>query len=172
MSKKGEKSGPPGSSPYPTQSAYNPNYGAGPAAPPPYSAMPPPPQMGYAGVQMPGGQVYGIPGNPGAPPAYGQAPGAAVYHPPPPGAGHPAYPTAAYPTAAYPPGSTTVVVNNGFDSGARFDGRNPPNLPPPPPGVMPNAAQMAAAQGHNVVVKQQKGGFLSGSGSGAGYSFW
>ncbi len=43
---------------------------------------------------------------------------------------------------------------------------------PPPPGVMPNAAQMAQAQGSNVVVTQQKSGWLEGSGSGGGYVWW
>ena len=42
---------------------------------------------------------------------------------------------------------------------------------PPPPGCAPNAAQMAQMQGHNVVVTQQKGNFLTG-GSDGGYTIW
>jgi len=88
----------------------------------------------------------------------------------------------AYPTA--PPGpqyqynpyqslppNTTVVMPQGFDAGARFDGIAKPNIPPPPPGVVPNAAQMAAMQGQSSVIGQKKGSFLSGGSSG-GYTFW
>jgi len=39
---------------------------------------------------------------------------------------------------------------------------------PPPPGCMPNAAQLAASQGQNVVVTQKSGNFWSG-GSDGGY---
>ncbi len=44
-------------------------------------------------------------------------------------------------------------------------------LQPPPPGVMPNAAQAAAAQGHNVVVGQRQQTLMEGSGD-AGYVIW
>ena len=40
-----------------------------------------------------------------------------------------------------------------------------------PPGVAPTAAQLAAMQGRQVIVNQEKGGFLEGSGSG-GVTFW
>ena len=42
---------------------------------------------------------------------------------------------------------------------------------PPPPGCAPNAAQMAQMQGHDVVVTQQRGNFLTG-GSDGGYTVW
>ena len=42
---------------------------------------------------------------------------------------------------------------------------------PPPPGVMPNAAQVAQAQGHRVTGTQQKAGWFEG-GSGGGYTVW
>jgi len=58
-----------------------------------------------------------------------------------------------------------------YDAGARFSANSPASIPPPPPGVAPNAAQLAAMQGQQVVMNQKKGGFLEGSGSG-GYTFW
>ena len=58
-----------------------------------------------------------------------------------------------------------------FDAGARFNSYAPASIPPPPPGTAPNVAQAAAAQGHQVVTGQKKGGFFKGSGSG-GYTFW
>ncbi|XP_027236636.1 YLP motif-containing protein 1 isoform X1 [Penaeus vannamei] len=64
-----------------------------------------------------------------------------------------------------------VLVLNGFESGARFDGIAQPSIPPPPPGVAPNAAQLAAASGAQVSMSQKKGSFLSG-GSGGGFTFW
>lgn len=64
-----------------------------------------------------------------------------------------------------------VLVLNGYDSGARFDGISQPTIPPPPPGVAPNAAQLAAASGAQVSMSQKKGSFLSG-GSGGGFTFW
>lgn len=42
---------------------------------------------------------------------------------------------------------------------------------PPPPGHLPNAAQMAAMQGANVMMTQRKGNFFMG-GSGGGYTIW
>ncbi|TNM86775.1 hypothetical protein fugu_007005 [Takifugu bimaculatus] len=50
--------------------------------------------------------------------------------------------------AVYPPGST-VMVDGGFDAGARFTAGSGVNIPPPPPGHPPNAAQLAAMQGAN-----------------------
>lgn len=76
----------------------------------------------------------------------------------------------AHPAAALQPGQN-VVVMNGFDAGARFDGISQPSIPPPPPGMAPNAAQMAAAAGAQVSASQKKGAFLSG-GSGGGFTFW
>lgn len=42
---------------------------------------------------------------------------------------------------------------------------------PPPPGHLPNAAQMAAMQGANVVMTQRKGNYFMGGSSG-GYTIW
>nr|XP_057907712.1 DAZ-associated protein 2 [Doryrhamphus excisus] len=80
-------------------------------------------------------------------------------------------PLAYYPMGAvYPPGST-VMVEGGFDSGARFTAGTSVSIPPPPPGHPPNAAQLAAMQGANVVMTQRKSNFFLG-GSGAGYTIW
>lgn len=77
---------------------------------------------------------------------------------------------AAASASPYQPGQNVLVLN-GFDSGARFDGITQPSIPPPPPGVAPNAAQLAAASGAHVAVSQKKAGFLSG-GSGGGYTIF
>jgi hypothetical protein len=53
-------------------------------------------------------------------------------------------------------GQNTYVIPGAFDAGARFDGISRPNIPPLPPGVAPNAAQVAQAQGHNVVLGQKE----------------
>lgn len=42
---------------------------------------------------------------------------------------------------------------------------------PPPPGHAPNAAQLAAMQGANVMMTQRKSNFFMG-GSGGGYTIW
>ncbi|PIO40677.1 hypothetical protein AB205_0089240, partial [Aquarana catesbeiana] len=47
----------------------------------------------------------------------------------------------------------------------------PQTMPPPPPGCPPNAAQLAAMQGANVVVTQRKGNYFMG-GSDGGYTMW
>ncbi|PNF34285.1 DAZ-associated protein 2 [Cryptotermes secundus] len=65
----------------------------------------------------------------------------------------------------------TIMVPNGFEAGARFDGIAQPVLPPAPPGVPANAAQLAAMAGHNVALTQKKGSFLTG-GTDGGYTFW
>jgi len=140
-----------------------------PTAPPAQQGAPPP---GYAGAPP---QGYPEPPPPYSP--YGQPPPQQGY--PQPGYPQPGYhpPPQGYPTAPnpypYPQQRPQVVVAQGaFDSGARFDGIAQPNIPPPPPGCAPNAAQLAAAQGHTVVGTQQKGGFWNGSGSGGGYTMW
>lgn len=80
-------------------------------------------------------------------------------------------PMAYYPMGpVYPPGST-VMVDGGFDAGARFSGGTSVSIPPPPPGHPPNAAQLAAMQGANVVMAQRKNNFFLG-GSGGGYTIW
>ncbi|XP_059812088.1 DAZ-associated protein 2 [Hypanus sabinus] len=70
----------------------------------------------------------------------------------------------------FPPHST-VVVEGAFDAGARFGAGATANLPPPPPGCPPNAAQIAAMQGSNVIATQKKGSWASG-GSDGGYTIW
>ncbi|XP_075219601.1 uncharacterized protein LOC142323617 isoform X2 [Lycorma delicatula] len=99
--------------------------------------------------------------------------------------GYLGYPTAGYSTmqAAYYPALAatysyphhqlrpTIMVPNGYEAGARFDGIAQPVLPPAPPGVPPSPAQLAAMAGHNVALTQKKGSFLAGTGEG-GYTFW
>ncbi|XP_020785499.1 DAZ-associated protein 2 [Boleophthalmus pectinirostris] len=80
-------------------------------------------------------------------------------------------PMAYYPIGAlYPPGST-VMVEGGYDAGARFGAGSSASIPPPPPGHPPNAAQLAAMQGANVVMAQRKNNFFLGGSSG-GYTIW
>ncbi|XP_067832841.1 DAZ-associated protein 2 isoform X2 [Heptranchias perlo] len=67
--------------------------------------------------------------------------------------------------------SSTVLMEGGYDAGARFGAGAAANIPPPPPGCPPNAAQIAAMQGGNVIVTQRKGSWLSG-GSDGGYTIW
>ncbi|XP_074653479.1 uncharacterized protein LOC141907658 isoform X2 [Tubulanus polymorphus] len=133
--------------------------------------------------------------------AYPQnAPAAAQYEPPPPYSAaaqqqyYPPYgaPQQVHQQPQYPPGyaaqappntgyqtqyggfqpqpAQTVVMPGGFDAGARFD-MSGPRIPPPPPGCMPNAAQMAAQSGSNVVVTQRPSDWMTG-GSDAGYVVW
>ncbi|KAL7637598.1 UNVERIFIED_CONTAM: hypothetical protein RMT77_012327 [Armadillidium vulgare] len=52
-----------------------------------------------------------------------------------------------------------VYIPGAFDAGARFSNTSPPSIPPPPPGVAPNAAQIAAQCGSNVVTSQKKSSF-------------
>ncbi|GJQ76100.1 hypothetical protein Trydic_g1850 [Trypoxylus dichotomus] len=159
-----------------------------PAPQPPYGVMP----------GIPGATPYMIPGQAqiypqGPPPTYDQAlthpaivgqpiypPGASMY-----AAGYPSYigyPTYApmqfYPTLgaysyAMQPAQLrpTIMIPNGFDGGARFDGIAQPVIPPAPPGVPPNTAQLAAMAGHQVALGQKKGSFLTGASDG-GYTFW
>ncbi|XP_051915541.1 DAZ-associated protein 2 isoform X2 [Hippocampus zosterae] len=80
-------------------------------------------------------------------------------------------PLAYYPMGAvYPPGST-VMVEGAFDAGARFTAGSSVSIPPPPPGHAPNAAQLAAMQGANMVMTQRKNNFFLGGSSG-GYTIW
>ncbi|XP_033124248.1 DAZ-associated protein 2-like [Anneissia japonica] len=65
------------------------------------------------------------------------------------------------------PAPSTVVVQGGFDAGAR----NPTSIPPPPPGYAPNSAQLASTQGQNVVVSQRPSNWMTG-GSDGGYVVW
>lgn len=73
-------------------------------------------------------------------------------------------------TSPYPQ-PRMVVVQGGFDAGARFDSNAKPAIPPPPPGCALHPAQMAAYQGNNVVVTQRQGDFWSG-GSDGGYTLF
>uniref|UniRef100_A0A1B6E3X8 DAZ-associated protein 2 n=1 Tax=Clastoptera arizonana TaxID=38151 RepID=A0A1B6E3X8_9HEMI len=98
--------------------------------------------------------------------------------------GYLGYPAAAYsPMHAYYPALAaaysypqhqlrpTIMVPNGYDGGARFDGIAQQVLPPAPPGVPPSPAQLAAMAGHNVTLSQKKGSYLTGASEG-GYTFW
>ncbi|XP_074034433.1 DAZ-associated protein 2 isoform X1 [Leptinotarsa decemlineata] len=168
--------------------------------PQPPQANPPMPTSQPYGVMpgIPGGNPYVIPGQTqiypqGPPPTYDQAlthPAAIVgQHMYPPGTmyatGYPTY--LGYPTYApmqyYPslgaysyamqPAQLrpTIMIPNGYDAGARFDGLGQQVLPPAPPGVPPSAAQLAAMAGHQVALGQKKNSFLAGSSEG-GYTFW
>ncbi|XP_004692792.1 PREDICTED: DAZ-associated protein 2 isoform X2 [Condylura cristata] len=83
-------------------------------------------------------------------------------------------PMAYYPVGPiYPPGSA-VLVEGGYDAGARFGaGATAGNIPPPPPGCPPNAAQQLTLMqgGANVLLTQRKGNFFVG-GSDGGYTIW
>ncbi|KAG8429562.1 hypothetical protein GDO86_018201 [Hymenochirus boettgeri] len=80
-------------------------------------------------------------------------------------------PMAYYPIGPmYPPGST-VLVEGGYDAGARFGAGSNAAVPPPPPGCPPNPAQLAVMQGANVLVTQRKGNYFVG-GSDGGYTMW
>ncbi|XP_064644800.1 DAZ-associated protein 2-like isoform X2 [Lineus longissimus] len=128
-------------------------------------------------AQQPMQQQGGYPGQPyqqapypGQAPYQGQAGPAFPNEPPPPySQGQGNY----QPQYQYrpPAPNQTVVVQGGFDAGARFGPGQSTNIPPPPPGCMPNAAQMATAQGQNVVVTQRPGDFWTG-GSDGGYTIW
>ncbi|MEE6482677.1 hypothetical protein FKM82_013314, partial [Ascaphus truei] len=72
-----------------------------------------------------------------------------------------------YPIGPMYPSGSIVIVDGDFDAGARFGAGTSANLPPPPLGCPPNAAQLAAMQGANVLVTQRKGNYFMG-----GYSMW
>ncbi|KAH9388131.1 mitogen-activated protein kinase kinase kinase binding [Tyrophagus putrescentiae] len=59
------------------------------------------------------------------------------------------------------PPNMAVVMPDGFDASARFDGVARASVPPPPPGVAPNMAQMAmlSGQGNQVIIGQKKAKF-------------
>ncbi|KAK2120347.1 DAZ-associated protein 2 [Saguinus oedipus] len=80
-------------------------------------------------------------------------------------------PTAYYSVSPiYQPGST-VLVEEGYNAGAKFGaGATAGNIFPPPPGCPPNAAQLAVMQGANVPF-QRKGNVFMG-GSDGGYTIW
>ncbi|KAL3836133.1 hypothetical protein ACJMK2_021583 [Sinanodonta woodiana] len=103
-----------------------------------------------------------------APPMYGAAAYQAYASIPPQG---PPPPYTACAQQAIPPQQHIVMAPNAFDAGARFDGIAQPRIPPPPPGVAPNAAQLAAMQGHTVVGTQQSADWFTGV-KGGGYTWW
>lgn len=166
--RKSEKGGSSPSRPsYPTQGAGYPTQPSAsalpPAQPPPYNYVASAPAAAPPMYGPPGTQPYAYPG---APQGY-VAPGAgAQYGMPPPGGGM--YAPAPPPAGPQP---STYVVQGGFDAGARFDGISKPSIPPPPPGCAPNMAQMAAFQGHNVVVTQRPSGVWD-SGSDGGFTLF
>lgn len=129
-----------------------------------------------APVPAPGGQAY--PGSypQGPPPPYSQQ----AYpqqmpqqYPMQPGTQYHAHQYAPQfyqrPPPPYQP-QQTVVLPGGFDAGARLDPATA-SIPPPPPGCIPNAAQLAAANGQKVVVTQRPRDFFTG-GSDGGYVIW
>ncbi|KAK9954481.1 hypothetical protein ABG768_016543 [Culter alburnus] len=164
---------------YPQQAVY-PQQSTAPVYPP---AMQVPPQVSpYPDAPPPYSEVY-QPRYMAPPPAHGQMPqmtsaypGTQMYMPMhaqtvPMGAMAPSVPMAYYQMGpVYPPGST-VMMEGGFDAGARFGPGTSASIPPPPPGHLPNAAQMAAMQGANVVMTQRKGNYFMGGSSG-GYTIW
>lgn len=81
-------------------------------------------------------------------------------------------PMAYYPVGPIHPPGSTVLVEGGYDAGARLGaGATAGNIPPPPPGCPPNAAQLAVMQGANVLVTQWKGNYFMG-GTDGGYTIW
>ncbi len=126
---------------------------------------------------------------------YGQSSSSTNYSPPTYPVQPPAYPTyPVQPTAhynyaqppPYQPVQQTIVTGDAFEAGARFNVGAERRIPvcvrtrthtcnthtqPPPPGIMPNMAQYAVAQGHNVVVGQRQETILEGTG-GAGAVIW
>jgi len=131
-----------------------------------------PQQQGQGGQQGQGQQQPGQQPGPqqqqqqqGPPQQLGYYPGQPAY-----AYGIPPYATYGYPPNVYPiygmmqplPPNMAVVMPDGFDACARFDGISRPSIPPPPPGVAPNMAQQALmfGQGNQVVVGQKKAGFF------------
>ncbi|GBP78754.1 DAZ-associated protein 2 [Eumeta japonica] len=108
-------------------------------------------------------------------PMYSPAAAAAMYAA---AASYPGY--IGYPVQYYPyypavqpsiqPLRPTIMIPNGFEAGARFDGISQPLLPPAPPGVPPTPAQLAAMAGHQVALGQKRSNFLTGGADG-GYTF-
>ncbi|KAJ8258951.1 hypothetical protein COCON_G00179630 [Conger conger] len=163
--------------PYPQQAAY-PQQASAPLYPPPLQVSPQVPP--YSDAPPPYSEIYQPrymhpPQAPGQMPQMSSAyPGTQMYMPlqqsVPVGPVGPNVPMAYYPMGpVYAPGST-VLIEGGFDAGARF-GPGGANIPPPPPGHIPNAAQLAAMQGANVMMSQRKSNFFMGGSSG-GYTIW
>ncbi|KAI7793830.1 DAZ-associated protein 2 [Triplophysa rosa] len=162
---------------YPQQAVY-PQQSTAPVYPPamqvqpqvsPYPDAPPP----YSEVYQP--RYMAPPQAPGHIPQMTSAyPGTQMYMPMaqsvPMGAMASSVPMAYYPMGPMYPHGSTMMVESGYDAGARFGPGTTNSIPPVPPGHMPNAAQLAAMQGANVVMTQRKGNFFMGSGG--GYTIW
>ncbi|XP_051865318.1 DAZ-associated protein 2 isoform X2 [Pristis pectinata] len=132
--------------------------------PPPYTEPPP----SYAELQQQPGYVQVPPRMSASYPGDFHVPVSAQMQVNPAGAGTP---IRYYVVPQVFPPQSTVLMEGGYDAGARFGTGATANLPPPPPGCPPNAAQIAAMQGGNVIVTQKKGSWLSG-GSDGGYTIW
>ncbi|XP_076840706.1 DAZ-associated protein 2 [Brachyhypopomus gauderio] len=165
---------------YPQQAVY-PQQSTAPIYPPAMQVPPPPQAPPYSDAPPAYSEIYQSrymhpPQAPGQLPQMTTAyPATQMYMPMaqtvPVGAMAPNIPMAYYPMGpVYPPGST-VLVDGGYDAGARFGHGTPASIPPPPPGHAPNAAQLAAMQGANVVMAQRKNNFFMGGSSG-GYTIW
>lgn len=124
------------------------------------------------------GATYGAP----PVPPYGNEPPPPYSNPVPHGAAFPppqytsAYPSGSgYPITGQPPmyqaQPQTVYCSGALDAGARQGPMSTQAVPPPPPGCPPNQAQLAAMQGHNVVITQRKENWFTG-GEGGGYTLW
>merc|ERR1711990_550938 len=165
-SKKSQKSG------YPTQSGTGYPTQSEKPAPQPQQYAPPPPQH-YAQPQQYAQTPYAPPpqGYPGQSqqPAYPQAQPTSYGHAPPPNVHYQNGVQYAAMPNQFQPGQT-VIVPGGFDNGARFK-NGQANIPPPPPGCLPNAAQVASAQGATVQVSQDQRSKLVGD-MGGGVTFW
>ncbi|XP_075708055.1 DAZ-associated protein 2 isoform X5 [Rhinoderma darwinii] len=82
------------------------------------------------------------------------------------------YPTPpAYPTQAPNPQSVYPPATMHLQQAPPYTDAPPAYSEPPPPGCPPNAAQLAAMQGANVIVTQRKGNYFMG-GSDGGYTMW
>ncbi|XP_043362548.1 DAZ-associated protein 2 isoform X3 [Dermochelys coriacea] len=81
------------------------------------------------------------------------------------------YPTQpSYPVQ--PPGNPSVYPQTmPLPQAPPYTDAPPAYSEPPPPGCPPNAAQLAAMQGANVLVTQRKGSYFMG-GSDGGYTIW
>ncbi|XP_078287488.1 DAZ-associated protein 2 isoform X2 [Rhinoraja longicauda] len=132
--------------------------------PPPYSG----PSPAYLQAQQQSGYVQASSGmSAGCPGDYYVPATASVQM----NAGRAVMPVGYYVVPQIIPQQTTMIVEGGYDAGARFGTGATLNLPPPPPGCPPSTAQIAAMQGGNVVLTQKKGNWVSG-GSDGGYAMW
>ncbi|XP_069762521.1 DAZ-associated protein 2 isoform X2 [Narcine bancroftii] len=132
--------------------------------PPPYTEPPP----SYAELQQPPRYVQVPPHVNANHPVDMYVPASAPMQGNPSG---PATPQMYYVVPQIVPPQSTVLMEGAYDAGARFGAGASANIPPPPPGCLPNAAQIAAMQGGNVILTKKKGNWISG-GSDGGYTIW